>query len=102
MDEEADDPQVPPPDETASEVPRETRGVLWIVVPALAGLVLGALFDVALLRQTVIPALWGEERTTWAALADGGTVGVIVGGAIGTFIWVFLPYKRSGEKPAGP
>ena len=88
-----------PPDETGEATPRETRGVLWIVLPALAGVVVGALVELLLLHQTVIPQLWGEEQTFWVAVADGGTVGFLAGGAVGTFVWAFLPYKRLPKDP---
>jgi hypothetical protein len=94
MDDEADDAPVPL-EETAAEAVRETRGLGWIIMPALLGLVLGALGDAVLLKHSILPDLWGDERTMWAMLADGGSVGVIVGGIIGTLIWTFFPYKGS-------
>jgi hypothetical protein len=101
MDDEADDSPLPP-EETAAELVRETRGLVWIAMPALLGLVVGALIDVLLLQRSLLPDLWGEERTLWAMLADGGTVGLIVGGVIGILIWTFFPYKGVPSAAEGP
>src|SRR5262245_45107092 len=90
---ELDDPQIPP-DEVPAEVPRETRGVLWIVVPALAGLFLGGLVGIAWL-QGAAPELLGLGQAVLGAMVYGGIVGLVVGAAAGTFIWVCFPYKSS-------
>jgi hypothetical protein len=88
----------PVPAEETVEVARETRGIRWIIGPALLGMVTGALIDVVFLKHSMLPEWWGEERTAARVLADGGSVGLIVGGAIGTLIWAFFPYQRT--KPA--
>ena len=56
-------------------------------------MVLGAPVDVVLLKRSSSP-IGGGGADHVVVLADGGTVGLIVGGVIGTLIWAFFPYKR--------
>jgi hypothetical protein len=101
MDDEVDDDvgDAPVPAEEMTEIPRETRGLPWIVGPALLGVVVGALVDVIFFSHNLLPNWWGEERTPAAALADGGSVGLIAGAIIGALIWAFFPYKRTKPLP---
>jgi hypothetical protein len=99
MDDEVDDSPVPA-EETTVETARETRGLRWIIGPALLGVVFGPLVEFVFVKHLLLPDWWGNERTTWSVLADGATVGLIGGVVIGALIWAFFPYQGT-KRAAG-
>jgi hypothetical protein len=92
----AEEPDLHPTDAEPPAV--ETRGIRWLIVPALLGLVLGALIG---LVQATGPGPKGETRELLLASAvQGAVVGLIAGGVFGLLVWVLFPYK--GHNPHAP
>jgi hypothetical protein len=91
------DLQVP----AAESEPVRTRGVGWIIMPALLGGLLGAMIGLA---QASGPAPKGVAAAAGERLVQGGVggavVGLIAGGAFGLLVWVVFPYK--GRNPHAP
>jgi hypothetical protein len=90
-----------PPDFVESPEDREVRGWRWLVVPALAGLVIGAGVG-AIYYKIAFAPLWnaagvqpvfGMDRALLTGLGLGSAIGAAVGMVIGAFIWAFFPYK---------
>jgi hypothetical protein len=78
------------PEEGTDILPmNEARGLGWIVIPALIGLVIGTM--IALVRN---PA-WIDVDV----LKDGALVGAALGAAAGAFFWAFFPYKSKAPSP---
>ncbi|MFO0968445.1 MAG: hypothetical protein U0793_23055 [Gemmataceae bacterium] len=71
---------------------RRIRGLWWIAVPAMLGLILGQLF--VALRANVNPLI---------VFGEGGIAGLILGAGLGVLIWIFFPYAdRKHETPPAP
>ena len=85
----------------AESEPIETRGVGWIIVPALFGVLIGAVIG---LVQAMGPAPKGVVGDARERLLQGGfwgaLIGLIFGGGFGLLVWVVFPYK--GRNPHAP
>jgi hypothetical protein len=85
----------------AESEPVETRGVGWIIVPALLGVLIGGLIGLA---QALGPAPKGVVADARERLLAGGLggalIGLILGGGFGLLVWVVFPYK--GRNPHAP
>ena len=77
-----DEPDLQP--YTAEAVPAETRGIAWVIVPALLGALLGA--GIGMVQATAL------VPQGMAAL-QGAIVGLLAGGVCGLLVWVVFPYK---------
>ncbi|HYT93156.1 MAG TPA: hypothetical protein VEL76_30845 [Gemmataceae bacterium] len=77
--------------------PVEARGLGWVIVPALLGLVFGALIGLVMATNPRPPRLGLLESAI-----QGGIVGAIAGTALGVFIWVAFPYKNAPPPPPSP
>ena len=93
---EGEQPAEAPAEQPAAEEPIETRGIGWVIVPALVLGALGAgigMLHVANLR----PAPGGERWTVGMGAAQGAIIGLIIGAVFGLIVWVMFPYK--GRNP---
>jgi hypothetical protein len=85
----------------AESEPVQTRGVGWIIVPALIGVLVGAVIGLA---QALGPAPKGVVAGARERLLEGGLggalIGLIAGGGFGLLVWVLFPYK--GRNPHAP
>src|SRR4051794_17009717 len=78
-----------------------TREVGWILLPALAGLLLGEVVGAASYAKA-----WGGERIQDVLSVPlgiallGGAAGAVLGALAGAVIWALFPYRRS--PPANP
>jgi hypothetical protein len=93
---------VPAPEGAAPDEPVETRGIRWIIVPALIAALLGAvigMLHVANLRP--VPRA-DPQPTVAVGAATGATIGAIAGGVFGLIVWVVFPYKNRNPHSAAP
>jgi hypothetical protein len=85
----------------AESEPVQTRGIGWIIVPALLGVLVGALIGLA---QALGPAPKGVVADARTRLLEGGlggaVIGLMIGGGFGLLVWVVFPYK--GRNPHAP
>ena len=110
MDEQPD-AKAEEPSEPAAP-PRPVRGFLWVVVPALAGVLIGPLAGVLYAGATNAHLTHPPDYPVESVYAQYGTmVGGGIGLAVGLLIWVFFPYKgaapgatppKTGEPDAAP
>ena len=87
------------PPATETEPPAvETRGARWLIVPAVLGVLLGAVIG---LVQATRPAPPGAaQELLLAGAVQGAVMGLIAGGVFGLLVWVLFPYK--GGNPHAP
>jgi hypothetical protein len=85
----------------AESEPVQTRGIGWIIVPALLGVLVGALIGLA---QALGPAPKGVVADARTRLLEGGlggaVIGLMIGCGFGLLVWVVFPYK--GRNPHAP
>jgi hypothetical protein len=78
--------------------PVKVRGVLSILFWAVAGLTLGAV--VAPLVTVVRSQREKVDRLVESStIANGAAIGAVIGLCVGTFLWVFFPYKTKAHVP---
>jgi hypothetical protein len=96
-------PGEPNPQPPVDEEPVETRGIGWIIVPALLGALVGAVIG---LVQATSPgqakAAGSARELLLSGVLEWGPVGLIAGGAYGLLVWVFFPYKGRNPHAPGP
>ncbi len=63
----------------AEDTPLPTRGPLWILIPGLVGLLVGAVY--------------GLERPLLALSSASSLTGGAIGGVLGAVFWAMFPYK---------
>jgi hypothetical protein len=74
---------------------RPARGLAWLFLPALLGIAIGGALGTLRGAGSSV-----HDLNEVAGMLRGGTVGGLVGLGVGTFIWVFFPYK--GPKNSSP
>ena len=74
----------------------ETRGLRWVIVPALLGVLIGALLGLAQASGPVAPG--AVRGSILEAASTGGTLGLIVGGGVWAIDLGAVPVQ--GTQPA--